>query len=57
MALGSLCELETQLILAIRLGFTSGDDLADSMALIRDVDGLLSALIRGVRLSKVDQPE
>ena len=57
MALGSLCELETQVILAIRLGFTSGDDMATSMNLIRDVDRLLSALIRAVRRSKVDQPE
>ena len=57
MALGSLCELETQVILGIRLGFTSGDDMAASMTLIGDVDRLLSALIRAVRRSKIDQPE
>jgi four helix bundle protein len=57
MALGSLCELETQVILAIRLGFTSGDDMAASMTLVRDVDRLLSGLIRAVRLSRVAQPE
>ena len=56
-ALGSLCELETQLIVAVRLGLASGDDLGASMALVRDVDRLLSGLIRGVRLSKVGQPE
>lgn len=57
MALGSLCELETQLILAVRLGLASGDDVGASMALVRDVDRLLSALIRAVRLSEVGQPE
>lgn len=55
-ALGSLCELETQLILAIRLDFVSGDDLAHSMTLLRDVDRLLSALIRALRSSNVKQP-
>jgi len=57
MALGSLCELETQLILAVRLGLAGGDDVGASMALVRDIDRLLSALIRAVRLSKVGQPE
>jgi four helix bundle protein len=57
MALGSLCELETQLILAVRLDFTNDDGLATSMGLVRDVDRLLSALIRGVGLSRVPQPE
>jgi four helix bundle protein len=56
-ALGSLGELETQLILAVRLGLASGNDVAASMALVRDVDRLLSGLIRAVRLSKVGQPE
>jgi four helix bundle protein len=57
MALGSLCELETQLILSVRLGFASGDDVAPSVALVRDVDRLLSGLIRAVRSSAVCQPE
>ena len=55
-ALGSLYELETQTVIAIRLEFVSGDDLADSMNLIRDVDRLLNALIRAVRASEVKQP-
>ena len=56
-ALGSLCELETQLILSVRLGLATGDDVAPGMALVRDVDRLLSALIRAVGRSAVHQPE
>lgn len=51
-ALGSLCELETQLILAVRLDFTDGDAIAPYMTLVRDVDRLLNGLIRALRKSK-----
>lgn len=55
-ALGSLCELETQAILAIRLGFATGDDMGPGMDLVRDVDRLLSALIRAIQSSDVTRP-
>jgi len=48
-ALGSLCELETQLLLAVRLEFTGRDDIGGCMELLREVDRVLSALIRAVR--------
>ncbi len=47
-ALGSLCELETQVLLAIRLEFTDDDSAVPITGLIRDVDRLLSALIRSL---------
>ncbi len=49
MALGSLYELETQLLLAIRLRFASGDDLCPGMELVRELDRVLCGLIRAVR--------
>ena len=50
-ALGSLCELETQMILSIRLGFTDADKLGPAMDLLREVDRILCGLIRAVRNS------
>jgi four helix bundle protein len=50
-ALGSLCEVETQLLLSSRLGFRGADDLGPSMALVRELDRVLCALIRAVRAS------
>ncbi len=52
-ALGSLCELETQLILAIRLEFICTDASTSCMELLREVDRVLCALIRAVRDSAV----
>lgn len=51
-SLGSLCELETQLILAVRLDFVDGDTVAPCMSLVRDVDRILNALIRALRKRK-----
>ena len=47
-ALGSLCELETQLILSVKLGFSDGDAVGPCMDLVREVDRILCALIRAV---------
>ena len=49
MARGSLYELETQLLLAVRLGFTTADSGGRCMELVREVDRILCALIRAVR--------
>lgn len=48
-ALGSLCELETQMILSTRLGFTDSDKAGPAMDLLREVDRILCGLIRAVR--------
>jgi four helix bundle protein len=50
-ALGSLAEVETQLLLSGRLGFRTDDDLASIMALVRELDRVLCALIRAVSKS------
>ncbi len=48
-ARGSLFEVETQLILAARLGFADADSAGARMELVREVDRILCALIRAVR--------
>jgi len=50
-ALGSLCELETQMILSTQLGFTDSDKAGPAMDLLREVDRILCGLIRAVRNS------
>ena len=50
-ALGSLFELETQLLLCIKLGFNDADMLRPCTELVREVDRILCGLIRGVRNS------
>jgi four helix bundle protein len=50
-ALGSLCEVETQLLLSVQLGFTDSDGVGPCMNLVCEVDRVLSALIRAVRES------
>ncbi|MFH1747129.1 MAG: four helix bundle protein [Planctomycetota bacterium] len=51
-ALGSLCELETQLILSLRLGFMDSDRAGPDMDLLREVDRILCGLIRALRDSE-----
>jgi four helix bundle protein len=48
-ARGSLFEVETQLLLAVRLGFANGDTAGHCMELVRETDRILCALIRAVR--------
>jgi four helix bundle protein len=48
-ALGSLFEVETHLILAVQLGFVDADAAGPSMNSVREVDRILCALIRAVR--------
>ncbi|MCC7292354.1 MAG: four helix bundle protein [Phycisphaerales bacterium] len=50
-ALGSLCEVETQLLLCRNLRIASEDGIAGCMSLLRDVDRLLCGLSRAVRNS------
>lgn len=47
-ARGSLYELETQLILAARLGCAPGDRVGSCTERVREVDRILCALIRAV---------
>jgi len=49
MALGSLCEVETQVVLAVPLGFVPADNVGPCVESIRNVDRLLCALMRAVR--------
>ena len=51
LALGSLAEVETQMLLSCRLGFRTADDIAPSRELVRELDRVLCALIRAVRAS------
>ena len=48
-AFGSLCELETQLLIAARLGYLDATDSASLLAQIGDVRRLLLGLIRSLR--------
>ena len=48
-ARGSLFEVETQLLLAVRLGFANGDSVGLVSGLVREVDRIRCALIRAVR--------
>lgn len=50
-ALGSLYEVETQLLLCRNLRFAAEDGIAACMSLVRDVDRLLCGLSRAVRNS------
>ncbi len=52
MARGSLCEVETQMILAQELSFVEANRVASCMELIREVDRILYALARSVKNSK-----
>jgi four helix bundle protein len=47
-AYGSLCELETQLLLADRLGYTPPDESMDLAALTTEVRRLLRGLLRSL---------
>ena len=47
-ALGSLCEVETQLILSVKLGFANSDTVGSCLDLVREVDRVLCGLIRAV---------
>jgi four helix bundle protein len=49
---GSLCEVDTQLVLAEELEFASKESLSPSFELLGDVDRLLYALIRAVEESE-----
>jgi len=48
-ALGALCELETYMVLAVRLGLANADAAGTCTQMIRKVDRILCALIRTVR--------
>lgn len=48
MARGSLYELETQIVLAVRLGFIDADAAGPCAGLAREVDRILCSLIRAV---------
>ena len=47
-AYGSLCELETQILLANDLGYLSADKFKDIQAAIEEVERMLKALIRSL---------
>lgn len=48
-ARGSLYELETQLVLVVRLGLADGDSAGPYTERVREVDRILCALIRAIR--------
>ena len=48
-ARGSLCEVETQLLLARRLALASDQEVAAVVALAHEVERIISALARAVR--------
>lgn len=52
---GSLCEVETQLLLAERLGYLDSSALGQSNALSQSVGKLLNGLMRSLR-EKLSQP-
>ena len=55
-ARGSLCEVETQLILAQELGFADASEMAPCMETVREVDRVLYGLVRAVsNSSRKDQ--
>lgn len=47
-ALGSQAELETQLELSMRLGFGSGDEIAEVVKTVEEVGRLLHGLVRSL---------
>lgn len=51
-AYGSLLELETQLLLAQKLGFLNENDLAKSASLIEEVSKMLHVMILKTRVNK-----
>ena len=51
-AYGSLCEAETQLLIAGRLGYSSPASLESIMRLVADVRRLTNGLLRGLRTAK-----
>ncbi|MGB2984644.1 MAG: four helix bundle protein [Phycisphaerae bacterium] len=48
---GSLCEVETQLVLSSELGFTNPSSVGTCMELVHEVDRILNALVQAVRQS------
>jgi four helix bundle protein len=50
-AFGSLCELETQVLIGERLGYSNGDATAELMSRAAEVRRLIRGLIRSLRPS------
>ena len=48
-SLGSLNELQTQLELAVRLGFSSAEQIEDALELCAEIEKMLVALIKKLR--------
>lgn len=59
MARGSLCETETHLLLAVRLGYVTQVEIAQAWELLQDAGRLLNGLIRSQRspLQGGDKPD
>lgn len=51
-ATGSLCELETQLIIAVELNFTSNEKIESSICLIEEISKMLKSLINTIEKTK-----
>lgn len=51
-ATGSLCELETQLIIAVELNFTSNEKIESSIGLIEEISKMLKSLINTIEKTK-----
>jgi four helix bundle protein len=49
-ATGSLMELETHLLIAIRLGFLKDDDVQNVLGLSAEISRMLSGLIKSLKL-------
>lgn len=49
MAQGSLSELDTQMEIAIRLGYLKDDHFSEVLSLINDIDRMLTGLIKSLR--------
>ncbi len=51
-ATGSLCELETQLIIAVELKFTSTEKIESAIGLIEEISKMLKSLINTIEKQK-----
>ena len=47
-AKGSRAELETQLLLCVRLGFLADTDISETIALLEEISKMLTALIKNL---------
>lgn len=54
-ARGSLYEVDTQLVIALELGYTTNNEVAGTLALVEEVGKMLNALMRSLNTPKQTQ--